>query len=79
MLLVLARGALKSVSYIRPPTSFDPENPPMHFKIYISLTIMATVKGPSRAYLLNYSSVVNDLSHDTYILGTHSKKFTSML
>jgi len=35
---------LKSFSYIHPPTSFGPENPPMHFKIYINLTTMATVK-----------------------------------
>jgi hypothetical protein len=73
-LLVLGSGSLKSVSYKCPPTSFGPENSPMHFKIYISLTTKATAKGLSLAYLLNYINVGNDLSHDTYIPGTHSKK-----
>jgi hypothetical protein len=56
-------------------TSFGPENPPTHLKIYISLTTMPTVKDLSLAYLLNYSNVGNDLSRDTYIPGTHSIKF----
>jgi len=51
----------------------------MRFKRYISLTTMATVKGLSLAYLLNYSNVGNDLSRDIYIPGTHSKKFIFMV